>query len=189
MIIKLTYTKSMQIRINFLLLSFLFTFFSVAAICQAEGYGDYFLYDVDKISQNVLVDTIGFLTIGQKDLQKEIGVYEQIGSTFILKNTFQIKKTYPVSKGGYGGYHKYLVTSMKGEYIKIIYDPYRNLSCWIRLKQSRDNKTIIFSKLMHSNQKLVEEIDIFLLSNNRKLYKEPKENSAFVPNCAKSCAR
>ncbi len=180
MINKQNHPISIQIRINFLLLLFCLTFFVMTTICHAEGYGNYFLYKVDKISQNVLVDTVGMVSIGQKDMQKKIEVYEQRGKTYFLKNSIQIENTYPVSKGGYGGYHNYLVTSINGEYLKIILDPYRDLRGWIRLKQTTENKIIVFSELMFNNQKLTEEIDIFLLANKRKLYKEPKKNSVFV---------
>lgn len=173
------------------------TFFLCNGTARAEGYGDYFLYDLAKLPKNVLVDTIG-LAVLNAELTEDSTLlpqpaqkitrflsYDRKGDQFVPAKEIPVAKTLPVGVGGYGGWVKYLVTAWQGEYLQIITDPYKNLRTWIRPDKAKGDYAIIFADLINSNSAIIksaimeEEIDIFLLSAETKLYAEPRPGSKF----------
>jgi hypothetical protein len=152
--------------------------------CYAEGAGDYFLYDVGKLPNDILIDSVGIITFSIEEIEKGLQLYERDKNIFISKNIIQIKETYPVGEGGYGGWYKYLVVNVVGDYVKIVLNPYRNSRAWVKLNKETANEynLIIFDELIGKDLKTkkINEIDIFILSKEIKLYKEPDENSNHI---------
>jgi hypothetical protein len=71
--------------------------------CYAEGAGDYFLYDVRRLPDDIMIDSIGVITFSTQEIEKRIQQYERNDNTFISKNIIPINETHPVGEGGYGG--------------------------------------------------------------------------------------
>ena len=152
--------------------------------CYAEGAGDYFLYDVGKLPNDIMIDSVGIITFTVEDKEKGLQLYERDKNIFISKNIIQIKETHPVGEGGYGGWYKYLVVNVVGDYVKIVLNPYRNSRAWVKLNKGAVNEynLIIFNELIGKDLKTIKinEIDIFILSKEIKLYKDPDENSNYI---------
>lgn len=176
--------KRALIRIGFAMLFFTSVIISVNTHCYAEGAGDLFLYDVSKLPKDILTDTIGMVRFTTVEIEKGIQQYEREKNSFTPKNFIQLKETYPVGIGGYGGWYKYLVVEVSGEFIKIIFNPYRNSRVWVKpnIKTVDGDSLIIYDDLIGKNLNIdkIGEIDIFILSKEIKLYKEPKESSDHV---------
>lgn len=157
-------------------------FFS--AECRAEGAGDFFLYDVKRLPKNILVDSIGVITIVSEEFKEGIRFYQRENDRFAPAGIIQVENTFPASEGGYGGWCKYLVTRVSGEYAEIITDPYRDFRIWIKTNNKPDawGGLIIFDKLDGKALKheMLGEIDIFILSNEIKLYREPEESEGHL---------
>jgi hypothetical protein len=164
-----------------------------AASLRAEGYGDWFLYDANKLPKHVLVDTIGIaMPCAQQQEDETVPLsqraprlsatitrfqsYERKGGKFVPAAEIPIDDTLPAGKGGYGGWVRYLVTARSGAYVQIIIDPYRDRRRWIKPEKDR---VILFSELIGRRKPIQEEIDIFVLSAETKLYSEPRLVAAY----------
>jgi len=152
--------------------------------CYAEGAGDRFLYDVKKLPKDILIDTIGLIRLSNKEMKDGIQQYQHENNKFISKGILKKTETLPVGEGGYGGWYKYLVVDVCGEYIKIIYNPYKDFRVWIKPSKNiiDGHSLIVFDELYGIDLKTekIDEIDIFILSKEIKLYKEPSSNSNYI---------
>jgi len=172
--------KRIGLRVIFLSL----VIFLANTNCYAEGAGDYILYDVNKLSKDILVDTIGLIRLSNDVIKNGLQLYENEDNNFISKKILKLADTLPVGEGGYGGWSKYFVVDVSGEYIKIIYNPYKDYRAWVKPSKNRVDKhsLILFDELngIDLKENRIDEIDIFILSKEIELYKEPDENGDYI---------
>jgi hypothetical protein len=168
------------------------TFFICTGSASTQGTGDYFLYHLDKLPKNVLADTIGFTMFLVEFTEDSILdpkttrflSYNRKSDQFIPAKGILAAETLPVGYAGHNGWIKYLVTARQGEYVQIITDPYKNLRTWIKPDKTKREKATIFADLIDSNLNSLKSFDffeimIFFLSEETRLYDEPRSFSKF----------
>ena len=164
---------------------------------SAEGYGDYCLYEITNIPDQVLVDTIGWAILDEPqppdgqaytyppDLDTR-GPFYIPGPERIVLETFRwaegrispaqtitAAQTFPVGLAGYGGWAKYLVTAHLAPYIQIVADPRQDRRIWIRTDARVPCRLVIPAELKGKPKPIDEELDPFLLAPQVQVYAEP----------------
>ena len=164
----------------------------------AEGYGDYFLYDPARIPEKVLKDTLGYVLLSPRDSgarstaggswEKPPGTGEQKGPPYIglppcratgaPAGDISAADTLPVGIGGYGGWVKYFVTARRGKCIQVVIHPYLDRRIWIRPNPDRGDLVIIPSELSGRDHPMDGEIELFLFTDQVRLYASPSPGAA-----------
>jgi len=167
----------------FSMLLFLFYFNGIAT---AEGYGDYYLYNNTNIHKNTLIDTIGIVVLYAEENEisgtpqpslviSQFQGYKRNGDIFSSGSKVSVDDIFPVGKGGWGGWIKFLITASESGYIQVIIDPYKNDRCWV--KPAKKDQVVIYPDLSGVEHSVQEEIDIFMINSRVNFYPEPREGS------------
>lgn len=153
-----------------------------------EGYGDHFLYDVGRLPKNILVEAIGYVVLHAESKEDHSNtpatrapqpssvltrfpIYEPRGGGFASAGEIRVAETVPASRGGYGGWIKFLATERRGRFIRVIVDPYKDRRVWVK---PAPGDAVIYSELIGRAKPVEGEIDIFLFSGETKLYAGPR---------------
>jgi hypothetical protein len=164
-----------------------------AGTSAVEGYGDHFLYDVGRLPKNILVEAIGHVVLHAESHEDSsippekraprpssvvtrFPIYEPRGGGFASVGEIRVAETVPASRGGYGGWIKYLATERRGRFIRVIVDPYKDRRVWV---QPAPGDAVIFSELIGRAKPVEGEIDIFLFSRETRLYSGPRLDAPF----------
>lgn len=169
----------------------LIMFFLSGALARAEGYGDSFLYDMDRLPANVLADAIGFVVLhaprpeGQpppelSPLLSAFPAYQLRGGNCVPAGDMSSGDTLPVGRGGWGGWLRFLLTACAGECLQIVIDPYADRRAWVRLNGKNGDYAVVYSDLTGRMKPVSEEIDIFLLSPQTRLFADPRADAKSI---------
>ncbi len=158
---------------------------------RAEGYGDSFLYDVGRLPASVLADAIGFVVLYAPPLEGQpppapslrlsgFPVYQLRDGNCVPAGDLGVDDTLPVGRGGWGGWLRFLLTARAGECLQIVIDPYADRRAWIRPNGKNGDYAVVYSDLAGRLQPVSEEIEIFLLSPETRLYADPRPDAKSI---------
>lgn len=113
------------------------------------GYGELYRIKSTDIAEEVLKNTTGILTINSGADKKglELRIYSKSKSDFSYKGILKAKNTLPISDWGslpredddtlmkLVTNYKYPIINELYPFINIVYDPIKNLSAWVNLKE------------------------------------------------------
>lgn len=163
---------------------------SLPTFADAPSEGYHVAYK--DISKEVLRNTIGILTINSRaGKEATLQTYAQKAGQYVPAALLKAADTIPISSFGYHptidseaiGNYRYPIIERTDMYVRIVYDPVKNLSAWINLAEAEKHFST-YVTMLHDLETLKSfSIDIFSFteSGKRKFYKFPgKPNNYFI---------
>ncbi|MFQ5906349.1 MAG: hypothetical protein ACE5JA_07230 [bacterium] len=145
----------------------------------------------EEVSKDALKGIIGVLTISSRSKgNKELRTYSKADKEFTYEKNLQIRtETTPVSNFGYhpsiDKWHiesyRYPIVALSGEYLRIVYEPRKNLRAWICVKEvgEKFRASIVRLDSVETPSPFFVDIFYFTESGKRKVYERPDNKADF----------
>lgn len=145
----------------------------------------------EDISKDVLKNTIGILTINS-GIKKgtELKTYSRNENHFTYRTSLLVKETIPISNFGYHPpidelnieNYRYPIVAKFDQYLCIVYDPIKNLTTWVNIKEIEENfsTSIVMVDSIKTPSLFFVNIFYFTKTGKRKLYQEPQNDAKFT---------
>ena len=158
---------------------------------RAEGYGDQSLYDLTKVPDRVLIDAVGFVVI-KAEIHAEkpaagpaitvtgFPIFERASARFVFSREILFSETFPIGRIGWGASYRYLLTGREGEHLQVVIDPYADRRAWIKLNEKNGDRAIVFADREGRAKPVTEEIEIFPLSQETRLFSAPRTDAKSI---------